>query len=505
MFDRSYTAPRSWRGNLAWNSQYGRLGFSLEGVYSLNLNQPSTIDLNFADVPQFTLAEEGDRPVFVRPASIVPVTGATAGIDARRTSAFGRVLNHTSDLRSVSRQLTTVLTPDLPFGRYFASLAYTLSSTRAEHRGFDGATFGSPLEREWAAGDFDVRHQFQLQAGWSTRNFSITLFGRLASGAPFTPLVSGDINGDGLANDRAFVFDPAAVSDAALHQGLRSLLDSGPEWSRECLARQLGHVTERNSCRGPWTQALNARVTLSNRLLRTGNRVNVALNLANPLGGLDQLLHGSSNLQGWGTQARPDPVLYQVRGFDPAEQRFRYAVNERFGDTRPSQSLVRAPFRITLDVRIDWGTPLPVQQLDRFLRPGRGGRPGSRMSADSLEKRYVRNVPDIYAAILQESDSLLLTPQQTEALKTAQASYRAKLDPIWKGLAAYLAALPDRYIASEALKRQEDAIDDAWEISRQEGPAIKGILSPLQLRMLPDMVSTVINAKEKLRIRYFMG
>ncbi|MDP9348808.1 MAG: hypothetical protein M3P24_06665, partial [Gemmatimonadota bacterium] len=149
--------------------------------------------------------------------------------------------------------------------------------------------------------------------------------------------------------------------------------------------------------------------------------------------------------------------------------------------------------------------PLPVQQLDRYLRPGRGGRPGVQLSADSLKKRYVRNVPDIYAMILQESDSLLLAPAQTEALQAAQARYRAKLDTVWSGLAAYLADLPDQYDGAEALRRQEAAVDEAWEISRREGPTIKEILSPLQLKLLPGMVSGVINAKEKLRMRYFMG
>ncbi|HEX7243371.1 MAG TPA: hypothetical protein VF263_24015 [Longimicrobiaceae bacterium] len=71
-------------------------------------------------------------------------------------------------------------------------------------------------------------------------------------------------------------------------------------------------------------------------------------------------------------------------------------------------------------------------------------------------------------------------------------------------MSQYLAALPDRYDASEALRRQEDATDRAWEASRQEGPIIKAILSPLQQRMLPALVDMVINSKERIRLRYIM-
>src|SRR2546425_7254168 len=37
--------------------------------------------------------------------------------------------------------------------------------------------------------------------------------GRLTSGAPFTPVVGSDINGDGARNDRAFIFVPATAPD----------------------------------------------------------------------------------------------------------------------------------------------------------------------------------------------------------------------------------------------------------------------------------------------------
>ncbi len=51
--------------------------------------------------------------------------------------------------------------------------------------------------------------------------------GSFRSGTPYTPIVAGDINGDGYANDRAFVFDPAKTADSALAAGMQSLLANG--------------------------------------------------------------------------------------------------------------------------------------------------------------------------------------------------------------------------------------------------------------------------------------
>ena len=49
-----------------------------------------------------------------------------------------------------------------------------------------------------------------------------------------------DVNGDGLANDRAFVADPARAGDPASGAGMRALLASSSSSVRDCLTRQLG-------------------------------------------------------------------------------------------------------------------------------------------------------------------------------------------------------------------------------------------------------------------------
>jgi hypothetical protein len=69
-----------------------------------------------------------------------------------------------------------------------------------------------------------------------------------------------------------------------------------------------------------------------------------------------------------------------------------------------------------------------MQQLSRFLRPGRDGRRAVRRTAESLLESHNATVPDIYSMILEESDSLMLSPERTGALKAAVVQYRGNVD-----------------------------------------------------------------------------
>ncbi|MEO8945477.1 MAG: carboxypeptidase-like regulatory domain-containing protein, partial [Gemmatimonadaceae bacterium] len=266
LFDPTYTAPRSWRGNLSYASSYKLLTYSVEGLYSLNLNQPGRTDVNFSNAQRFTLSDEG-RPVFVDPANIVTNTGAVSTVGARMSPTFGHVIDNVSNLTSRSKQVTVSLSPELDkISNWYLSLNYTLASTRAQQSGFDESTFGTPVAHQWARGDLDIRHQILLQGGYSYHAFALTFFGRLQSGLPFTPMVGGDVNGDGLANDRAFVFNPTTMTDTALASATRTLLSSSSRNVRSCLTQQLGQAAARNSCEGPWTTSLNAQLSYSGAL-----------------------------------------------------------------------------------------------------------------------------------------------------------------------------------------------------------------------------------------------
>ena len=505
LVDPSFDAPRSWRASLGMMTIVKNVSVSLDANISLNLNQPSTTDLNFAGAPRFTLADEG-RPIYVSAAGIDAASGAVSAYESRRTSAFGPVVSRRSDLHSLSRQLTVAVSPQTNWGSYMLNVAYTLGSVRGEQRGYDGGSFGDPRSVEESRGDLDTRHRWQLQVGKTFRHgFNVTMNMVAASGLPYTPVVSGDVNGDGVGRDRAFVFNPARVTDAGLAAGMRRLLSTAPSRARECLLSQLGNPAGTNSCDGPWTATATARVGIANAEGPWGRRVNAALSITNPLGGLDQALHADQSMRGWGTAVSPDATLLIVRGFDPQANRFRYDVNPRFGSTSLSQTTVRLPFRVTLDVSVDIGPEMAQQQLERVLNRGRAGHAGARLTADSIRARFSRNVPNVYTQIIEESDSLLLTREQVDSLRAASARYVVKSNALWLELGTKLAAMGDDYDVKAATQMTEDATDAAWELARREVvKIIKDILSPLQMSMAPGTIPYLATATGKIGIRMYM-
>jgi hypothetical protein len=508
LFDRDYQPARAWRGNLAWGSTIKGISYTLDAAYSLNVDQPSTVDLNFSGTSRFALANEGGRPVFVPAGSIVPSTGAVSAVAARRSPSFGPVLSRTSDLRGWARQLSVRARPTafLIGGHWVIDGVYTFTQARSQSRGFDGAAFGDPAAIIWARGDFTPTHEFTLQAALQTKWMWMTVAGKVSSGLPYTPVVGSDVNGDGLANDRAFVFAPGAGADPATVSALDRLIASTSGNARRCLQRQRGGVAGRNSCEGPWSSTVNATIAPSFGVMRSLRKYHVqsmSLYLANPLGGLDQLLHGD-NLHGWGSPAFPDRVLYYVRGFDSTAHSYRYDVNPRFGDTRPSATSLRVPFRVTLDVSMDFSRGIDEQQLDRILAPGRRGS-GVKLDSAAIVRRYCGNLPNWYNEIFAQSDSLLLTRDQVDALRAAQATYNGRIVAHWGTWAEALATLPDHYDVADLVKRQTKLVDDAWEIARQEArTTLPKVLTPVQLKLLPGNSSFIYRAEKPItNIRFF--
>ena len=508
LFDRGYRPARSWRGNISWSSAWKWISYSVDAIGTYGLNQPSVLDLNFAGTHAFGLSDEGGRPVFVPQTSIVGTTGTVSPVAARSSGAFARTLSRLSDLRSSARQITIRANPTKGnwFSRYYVNVAYTFSSARSQHRGFDGANAGDPRIISWSRADFAPRHEVVLQTAYGARWLTFSAYSKVASGTPFTPMVASDINGDGAGNDAAYVFDPAAAPTVATAAGIQNLMTRGPSAVRECLRRQLRVVATRNSCEGPWTAFMSASVSPTQRLmnvLKLPRRAQITVNLANPLGGLDRLLHGNRS-RGWGTPAHPDPVLLYVRGFDASSNRFLYEVNPRFADTRWGPSALRVPFRATIDVRMDLSRDNDAQQLDRWLKPGRG-YPGNRLDAAALTRRFCGNLPRWYDQIIREADPLLLTRDQVEALRGAQATYTARVRAHWASFATVLAKQPDDFNTPDLLKRQKAHVEAGWDIARQEAQTtLPKILTPVQLGLLPGNAKMIYESKQPIRgVRFF--
>ena len=505
LFARDYAAQRSLRSNLQWSGPVigNRFTLSAEVTYSRNMNQPGTVDLNFAPTPRFTLAAEGGRPVFVFPTSIDPASGVIASRDARVSPLVNRVGELRSDLVSESRQLSLRLSPMTFSTAWSWSLAYVYSTVREQTRGFSGNTAGNPLTVEWARSGFDAHHQIQYSLGYNFFDaVRVNWFGNFRSGSPFTPLVGGDVNGDGYSNDRAFVYDPARSGDAALGTAMQQLLAGSSPGVRDCLAKQLGALATRNSCEGPWTASANLSISFNPLKLGLPQRSTLSLSVANPLGAADLLLHGENKLRGWGQSFFADPTLLYVRGFDQAAQRYKYEVNQRFGSTNPAFSPFRTPVTVTAQMRFDLGPTRERQNLTQQLNGGRRSQ-GIRLNENMLRAIYGNGggLVNPMAMILRQADTLGLKGVQADSIATLNRWYLVRLDSIWSPVARYLGALPDRYDEGEAYDRYRRAREGTVDLLSRLSPNLKGVLTPEQQRKLPAIVASYMERRYLAAIR----
>nr|MDQ6926553.1 hypothetical protein [Candidatus Eremiobacteraeota bacterium] len=331
----NFQAPRSWRASLGVQRRVGeRTALSLDGNWAFGAAQYGFRDLNLNTTPQFTLPTEGGRPVYVPVSSIIPTTGALSLFNSRLDPTFGRVLLTESALRSSTQQVTFGVNTSTTRGLILGA-NYTFTHSRDQSSfpgalggaGVAGTTPGNPNLTQWATSDLQRQHQVISTVTYPVNTWlEVTSIARLSSGAPFTPLVGNDINGDGARDDQAFVFNPGTTADTAIANGMRRVLAAAPAGVRHCLSVQLGSVAARNSCTGPWTPSLDFQANVRPTVFGLDRRLSLSISTTNFLAGLDQLVHGGNHVQGWGNPVRPDATLLTVRGFDPATQAFRYVV-----------------------------------------------------------------------------------------------------------------------------------------------------------------------------------
>lgn len=501
-FSNSYMAQRSLRSNLQWSGAVLKNHFqaTVDGTYSRNLNQSGSVDVNFPGVSQFALANEAGRPIYAPVSSIVPTTGAIAWRGSRLVDDYGRVTEQRSNLQSDSKQLTISLRPVSFSSKFGWSVSYVLADVREQITGFS-STVGDPRSRDWTTGSNFSRHQLQYSLSYNWLNTArISWSGGFRSGTLYTPLIQGDVNGDSYNNDRAFIFNPSATADATVAAGMQALLNNGTKETQECLRSQLGTLADRNSCKGPWTASGNLGISFNSLRIGLPQRATLSIQVQNPLGGIDRLLHDDNNLKGWGQTIRPDQQLLYVRGFDAATNTFKYQVNERFGSTRPSQTSQRSPTSITAIVRYDIGPSREREQLMQQLDRGRS-RPGNKPSLQQLRGTANVGIINPMQQLLQQSDSLKLTRQQADSIATLNYHYIHASDAIWTPTAKFLAELPDVYNHSEAYDRYKRAREQTVDLLIKIAPELKHLLTSEQYRMLPTSLAGFMDKRTLQGIR----
>lgn len=238
-----------------------------------------------------------------------------------------------------------------------------------EHLNFRTSIYSRPHEVT-LTGTFDLPLKFNL--GLSYVGFS---------GDPITYIVLGDANGDGIDNlfGHSYDNDPIYVPrnagditliDPAQYPTLHRIIQQEP-----CLARQRGRLMDRNGCRQPWINLLNARVT---KMFPTvhGQSLELSTDLFNLLSLIDHDWgQVRFTVEDFGTGSLGKVSLLELVGYDKKHGRGVYnLLTPHFRQVDPGASRWR--------LRLSGGTRSDSQWTRPRLEPSSCAPKGARSRAD---------------------------------------------------------------------------------------------------------------------------
>ena len=181
---------------------------------------------------------------------------------------------------------------------------------------------GTMNDRRLRTSYFEVPHRVELVIAMRVPyHVRLSLVYAGASGTPYTYVIAGDANADGIGSS-LFLNDIVYVPRDSLDIALFNPADWGALdrfiTSEPCLRRQRGRILERNSCRNPWFGTLNARVskafsTLAGHSLELTADVYNLLNLINRAWGQSRV-----------TTLNPFVSMLRLRGYDASAGRGVY-------------------------------------------------------------------------------------------------------------------------------------------------------------------------------------
>ncbi|HET9439604.1 MAG TPA: TonB-dependent receptor [Longimicrobiales bacterium] len=252
-----YRPPASLRASAGLTRVLGaHTALHITGNYRETHNLPRPVDLNrWSDA----IAEAQDgRAIY---GELVQLGGLIAADPAsnRRFAGFDQVIGINADGRSQYTAGTLLLERADVAGLNFMA-SYTYSRTTDDWFGARAGLLQPQIapalgagQSDWEDGrsDFDVPHRAVLAVDVpAPAGIRVGALYRYESGVPFTPMATAgaDLNGDGFANDPAFINDQI--------DGISELLN---EW--DCLRTQADSFAERNSCRGAGFHSLDLRLT----------------------------------------------------------------------------------------------------------------------------------------------------------------------------------------------------------------------------------------------------
>jgi hypothetical protein len=288
-FDNGFKFPQTMRAalgsdlKLPWN-----MVGSVDLLYTRTLNQFYINDVNLQGV-QMVNAGEGGRLMY---GTVNSANGRTT--PTRVSSQFADVLhqfNASGDNSffasfSVNKRFSNHLTFTAGYTYSHTEdrmcLTSSISSSNFRYAVLQGALDNRPLETSC----FDVPNKISAAVLFDAPlgiKASLSYSGQ--SGTPFTYVNNYDANGDGwggndpiyipLASDTTYIRGTTAANNAADRAKFNAWIDA-----QACLRDHRGQLQQRNSCRNPWTNFINARIAKTFPTMR-GQSLEVSLDIFN--------------------------------------------------------------------------------------------------------------------------------------------------------------------------------------------------------------------------------
>ena len=314
-FDPSFKFPQDLKVAAGIDHQlpWGMVG-TLDFIYTKAVNSIYLQDVNLNEVGTNS---EG-RPMY---GSIAPNNGRSSPNTV--TSNFRQVIEHTNKSKDWSTSFTVQLQKrfngSLEFNAGYTyqrvkDLMSLTSSIASSNLSFTPLQ-GTMADRTLGTSAFEQPNKitFSGTVGLPFRS-KISLIYIGISGTPYTYMINGDANADGItSNDIAYIPRDAAditLADPTKYAALDAYINT-----QQCLVDARGSIMPRNTCRNPWRNILNARVAKTVGL-PSGQSLELTMDVFNLL-----RLVGSD----WGlfrsTTGFETATLLRQTGYDPANNR----------------------------------------------------------------------------------------------------------------------------------------------------------------------------------------
>ncbi len=406
-------------------------------------------------VPERGISEDG----------VVPVAAVPGGIpDVTRLA---------SDGRSVAEQWRVAIGTKDPFARVIWRATYVLT-TGYERSLAIASPNAAPtfVTGPLAAGG---RHTFAFSVSQWIGAATLRFSGIARSGVRFTPLADRDLNGDGIANDAAYI--PAAQSAA-----WASMESPGV---RQCIRDAAGRIAGVNSCTGPWSISSLFQASVPGAKFGLPRGSELSVQLSNPL----ELL-GRVNGVVFGSVAPVDPFLLHITGFDSVTHRFSGQPLRAFGAPVGLSAEAVDPVRLAVSIRLPLGPSVTSQRADETLRAMRANKSGAPSAETATD--VVGDIPPIPYVIARSGEGIQLTAAQRASLAALGSRWQSSAARIVMDAYADSGRADDPHLAHARLVRSRaQFMVEAEAITAQ----VRAVLSPDQIDLLPDSVKQLLNPR----------